>query len=567
MTHVCKPRSLVGRLPLLGQHASDPSHIHTVAWQYSLRVRHSNKLGKDDMEGTPFGRYRLVELLGRGGMGEVWRAFDTATERVVALKVLPAHLADDPLFQQRFRREARAAAGLNDPHVVPIHDFGEIEGRLYVSMRLIDGSDLDSLLNRHPLEPDRAVGIIEQVGYALHAAHRIGLVHRDVKPSNILVGEDDFAYLIDFGIARAAGETGLTGTGATVGTWAYMAPERFKTGAADARADVYSLACVLHECLTGSQPYPGGSLEQQMHAHLYLDPPRPSEQRAAIPTGLDDVVARGMAKEPDRRFATTRDLADAARAALGTKTAVSSANEPADTIIEATASARPPSAPADPLSKSQGTRQFSQRWPNPEGTDYTPYREHVEQSETPRPQKAFGAAQMALAVGGAAVLAAALGIALWLSFGSHTESRSIPSGTPNPTPTQPSGTPNAAPTQSPTPTTSPSAMSSLPGTDSLGFVDYPGARCDPGNEPAVMARTTLSVLVVCQLSPGSYYYRAVGVSDGASIELANAVRSSAGFDVMNPADHSLRQVRPTYVRIVFPDGPVQMEPIVEYASR
>ncbi len=164
---------------------------------------------------------------------------------------------------------------------------------------------------------------------------------------------------------------------------------------------------------------------------------------------------------------------------------------------------------------------------------------------------------MALAVGAAAMLAAALVGALLLIFGrSHTEP-----------PGKPSGGPNATPTQSVTPTTSHPAINSLPGTDTQGFVDYPGARYDPGNEPAVMARTTLSVLVVCQLSPGSYYYRAVRISDGASIELANAVRTSAGFDVTNPADGSLRQVRPTYVRIVFPEGPVQTEPTVGYASR
>jgi serine/threonine protein kinase len=155
------------------------------------------------LEGTPFGRYRLVELLGRGGMGEVWRAYDTAIDRVVALKMLPANFADDEVYQERFRREAHAAAGLNEPHVIPIYDFGEIEGRLYVTMRLIEDRDLQSMLAEGPLEPARAVGIIDQIASALHAAHRIGLVHRDVKPSNILIAEDDFAYLIDFGIARA----------------------------------------------------------------------------------------------------------------------------------------------------------------------------------------------------------------------------------------------------------------------------------------------------------------------------------------------------------------------------
>lgn len=220
------------------------------------------------MEGTPFGRYRLVELIGRGGMGEVWKAFDTATRRVVAVKVLPAQLAADPVFEERFRHEAFAAAGLNNPHVVPIHNFGEIEGRLYVDMRLIEGGDTEHVLAAGPMEPVRAVKIIEQIASALNAAHKIGLVHRDVKPSNILVAEDDFSYLIDFGIARAAGETKLTATGNVVGTWPYMAPERFTTGQSDTRSDIYALTCVLYECLTSSRPFPGESVEQQIAGHL-----------------------------------------------------------------------------------------------------------------------------------------------------------------------------------------------------------------------------------------------------------------------------------------------------------
>jgi serine/threonine protein kinase len=268
------------------------------------------------LEGTPFGRYRLVELLGRGGMGDVWRAYDTVTDRVVAVKVLPAHLANDQTFQERFRREARAAAGLNNPHVVPIHDFGEIDGRLFVNMRLIEGEDLESMLARGPLHPARAIRIIEQIGSALLAAHRIGLVHRDVKPSNILVGEDDYAYLIDFGIARAAGESGLTNTGSAVGTWAYMAPERFQTGAADARADVYALTCVLYQSLTGQLPFPGSTLEQIATAHLLQPPPQPSALLPQIPPAMDQVIGTGMAKGPDQRYATTKDLATAARAAI-----------------------------------------------------------------------------------------------------------------------------------------------------------------------------------------------------------------------------------------------------------
>lgn len=274
------------------------------------------KAERNLVEGTPFGRYRLIDLVGQGGMGEVWRAFDTVTERVVALKVLPAQYADDATYQERFRSEARAAAALDEPHIVPIHDFGEIDGQLYVTMRLINGRDLHTVLSDGRLDPGRAVGILDQVASALNAAHRVNLVHRDVKPSNILITEDDFAYLIDFGIARSEGETGLTNTSSIMGTSAYMAPERLTTEESDARADVYALACVLYECLTGDQPFPGDSIEQQIGGHLDMPPPAASHRYRDVPAQLDDVIAKGMAKSPDDRYATTKEMALAAKAAV-----------------------------------------------------------------------------------------------------------------------------------------------------------------------------------------------------------------------------------------------------------
>ncbi|UUO03452.1 protein kinase [Mycolicibacterium novocastrense] len=307
------------------------------------------------MDGAPFGRYRLVELLGRGGMGEVWKAFDTATQRVVAVKVLPAALASDPVFKQRFRHEAFAAAGLTNPHVVPIHNFGEIEGRLYVDMRLIEGQDLEQLLTRGPLEPERAVKIIEQIASALHAAHRIGLVHRDVKPSNILVAEDDFSYLIDFGIARAAGDTKLTATGNVVGTWPYMAPERFTTGQTDSRSDIYALTCVLYECLTSSRPFPGDSVEQQIAGHLTTPPPRPSISRPGVTLELDAVIAAGMAKDPDERYGTTVELARAATTALTTAAVPTQPAQPGSTPTTAGV------APSAPTSV-EGTDRVGYSW-------------------------------------------------------------------------------------------------------------------------------------------------------------------------------------------------------------
>jgi len=180
------------------------------------------------VEEVAFGRYQLLGLIGEGGMGKVFRAYDPELEREVALKVLAADRADAPGFRERFRREARTAARLTQPHVIPIHDSGEAAGHLYLVMPIIDGVDLGTLLEREgPMRPDRAVGLIEQLAGALDAAHARGLVHRDVKPSNVLLAEDDFVYLIDFGIAHDAGATKLTSTGTTLGTWAYMAPERF----------------------------------------------------------------------------------------------------------------------------------------------------------------------------------------------------------------------------------------------------------------------------------------------------------------------------------------------------
>jgi len=272
-----------------------------------------------------FGRYRLIELLGRGGMGEVWRADDSLTGRVVALKLLLPQCTDDEDFQRRFRFEARAAAALTDPHVVPIHGFGEIDGRLYVDMRLIEGRDLKSILDGGALSPGRAVHVVEQVAAALRAAHEVGLVHRDVKPSNVLVTGDDFAYLIDFGIARAAEGTRMTSTGAMMGTWAYMAPERFSADGDDSRSDVYALACVLYECLTGTRPFPGDSLERQYAGHVSTPPPRPSQVGVGVPGSFDEVIARGLAKDPDRRYQSVGELASAARVACADPFAFSGA--------------------------------------------------------------------------------------------------------------------------------------------------------------------------------------------------------------------------------------------------
>lgn len=250
-------------------------------------------------------------------MGRVYRAHDPMMNREVAIKLLRKDVATDPDYRERFRREALAAAGLTHPHVIPIHDFGDANGQLFLVMPFVDGTTLDEVLRHHgPMPPHRAVVTIEQLAGALSASHAKGLIHRDVKPSNALVTTNFFTYLIDFGIAHDAAATKLTRTGGVMGSMAYMAPERFIHGTADVRADVYSLTCVLHECLTGAQPFPGNSIEQQVAAHLTTEPPRPSALRDGVPTGLDEVIVKGMAKNPEERFQTAYELATAARDAL-----------------------------------------------------------------------------------------------------------------------------------------------------------------------------------------------------------------------------------------------------------
>jgi serine/threonine protein kinase, bacterial len=330
----------------------------------------------DSREGSQFGPYLLRRLVGRGGMGDVYEAEDTVRERIVALKLMSQTLSSDPVFRTRMKREARTAGRLQEPHVVPIHDFGEIDGQLYVDMRLIDGVDVATMLSRYgPLSPPRAVAIVRQIGSALDAAHAAGVMHRDVKPENILVSEDDFAYLVDFGIASATSDEKLTQFGTTVGTFKYMAPERFTDSEITHRADIYALACVLYECLTGSPPYRGDQISV-MSAHLNQTIPRPSAVRPGIPVAFDRVIARGMAKDPADRYATCGDLSAAAYAALATPD-----QDRATDILQRSQVASPPAAfagqppsgfaPVPPALATHGLSQGSV-WPSATGSPVAP---------------------------------------------------------------------------------------------------------------------------------------------------------------------------------------------------
>ena len=269
--------------------------------------------------GSEFLGYRIEELIGRGGMGVVYRAYDLRLKRTVALKLVAPELSVDERFRERFARETELTMSLEHPNVVPIHDAGDYDGRLYLAMRLVEGADLGALLRSHgALDPPRALAICTQVANALDAAHAKGLVHRDVKPSNVLLDENEHAYLADFGLTRRLEEQGArAGDGRSIGTPAYLAPEQIEGNPVDGRADVYSLGCLLFECLTGEAPYVRGSRLAVAWAHMEEEPPRASEHRSGLPEGVDSVIAKAIAKEPDARYATCRELLQAAGEALG----------------------------------------------------------------------------------------------------------------------------------------------------------------------------------------------------------------------------------------------------------
>jgi hypothetical protein len=268
--------------------------------------------------GDVFGGYRIEAVAGRGGMGVVYRAVQLDGGRVVALKLIASGRAADPEFRERFQREQRMAAAIDHPNVVPVHGVGEEDGQLYLAMRYVRGTDLHALIRREgPLEAARAVAIIGQVAAALDAAHAAALVHRDVKPANVLVAggrEDERAYLSDFGLTRLqASDTRLTHTGGWIGTTDFTSPEQLRGERVDARADVYSLGCVLFAALAGEPPFVRETVPATILAHLSDAPPRPSEIGA--PQGFDRVIARSLAKEAADRYPSAGDLARAADAA------------------------------------------------------------------------------------------------------------------------------------------------------------------------------------------------------------------------------------------------------------
>jgi YVTN family beta-propeller protein len=273
-------------------------------------------ISTDPRIGSELFGYRLEALLGRGGMGVVYKAYDSRLKRNVALKLIAPELSEDEGFRERFLAESELAASLDHPNVVPIYDAFDAEGRLAIAMRYVEGTDLKQLLQTdRVLDPGRAVAICGQVAAALDAAHARGLVHRDVKPSNVLLDENEHVYLADFGLSRRLADPGVPGGGSfSVGTPAYAAPEQIEGGEVDGRTDVYSLGCVLHECLAGEVPFVRDSELAVLWAHVQEEPP--------VLPGLEEVIPTALAKDPDERYATCGELVEVARQALGLRDVV-----------------------------------------------------------------------------------------------------------------------------------------------------------------------------------------------------------------------------------------------------
>ena len=306
--------------------------------------------------GSQIAGYRLEEQIGRGGMAVVYRAHEARLDRNVALKILAPGLAADDAFRKRFIRESRIAAAVDHPNIIPVFDAGEADGVLFIAMRFVHGLDVRTLLDTEgPLPAGRATDIIAQVASALDAAHARGLVHRDVKPANMLLdsaaggGRQDHVYLSDFGLGKQTladlGQTGLTSHGQFLGTLDYMAPEQVEGGRVDGRADLYALACTAFEMLSGAPPFRRDGAMAVAWAKLSEAPPPLSARRADLPGAIDGVMSRAMAKDPADRFATCSEFATALRDACGLGPAVP---RPPRQPTEVAMPARPPSAPQPP---------------------------------------------------------------------------------------------------------------------------------------------------------------------------------------------------------------------------
>ncbi len=306
------------------------------------------------------GGYRVDDLLGEGGMGAVYRATQLSLDRVVALKVLTGELSDDPGFRERFRREGQRQAAIDHPHIVSVYEAGETDQGLFLAMRLIEGPTLKALLLGRDIGHWRCLQILTQVADALDAAHAEGLIHRDVKPQNILIGARDHAYLADFGLTKGSDEDVLlTEPGHFVGTIDYISPEQARGEGATARSDVYSLCCVLHECLTGDVPFSRPTEPGVLLAHLTEPPPTVSDRHPDLPASIDAVIARGMAKDPDARYPSAGELIVDARRAFAAIGPGSSSQRTRTHRVDPTPAPEPEPRSAEPAGATAAAAAFA----------------------------------------------------------------------------------------------------------------------------------------------------------------------------------------------------------------
>ncbi|GAB3679873.1 serine/threonine protein kinase [Saccharopolyspora tripterygii] len=315
----------------------------------------------EDLSGQRLGHYKIDSVLGRGGMSVMYRATDVRLGRKVALKVMGEHITGDTEFRERFVDEARNTSAIDHANIVPLYDFGEVDGMLFIAMRLVEGSDLAGLISDGPISPKRTLELLGQIAEALDMLHERGLVHLDLKPANVLVtsreSSHEHVYLADFGLTRRGATGHRTSSGDFLGSPTYAAPEHLRGEPVDGRTDQYALACMLFACLTGRPPFQG-SVQEIIQGHLSAEPPTPGSL-VLLPPPIDDVLRRGMAKRADQRYASCQDLIAAARAALGP--AASEAPAPPRVAQQPVQQPVPPASQPFPQQAPQHTGPYPQQ--------------------------------------------------------------------------------------------------------------------------------------------------------------------------------------------------------------
>ncbi|NTY60760.1 serine/threonine protein kinase [Mycolicibacterium sphagni] len=505
--------------------------------------------------GEHFAGFRVIESLGAGGMGEVYLVEHPRLPRREALKVLSADFTTNEEFRQRFLREAELASALWHPNLVTIHDRGEAEGRLWISMDYVDGADAANLVRRrYPtgMPVDQVIAIVTAVASALDAIHAAGMLHRDVKPANILCSEPTSGVrriaLADFGIARQINDSsGITATNTTIGTVSYAAPEQLMGKRSDGRADQYALAATAFHLLTGAAPFVDSNPAVVITQHLHASPPRLGDVRPEL-SQLDATFARAMAKDPVQRFASCSDFAAALAGAVD-RVVVEGGNTMATPVSVPTFVSPPPQPaawqsvlpPTDPKAAPGSARKSP-----------------------------FSPVIVVLTVLGLGLIAAVAFVG-WQLANRQERSALAPAAPP-------SATPTAAPTSPQSPVTvtvsaPPSATAATPmllaDADIHGFVGFGGdARCSGGDRAIVVMRTPESALVVCKSQGGGAYYRGLRLSDMATIELTNIAVTDSGSTIVvtNNSDGTRYEISKTGLQIVKNGQVLGSESAIEFAT-